>query len=748
MAFYRHWWVFSILVAFATSLHSQNHHDFGFIRSQNIAVHSFDEQLFLFPWTGGINGVSLQIFNLDGDAFDDLILFEKHGNRILPFVNNGIADSASYTFAPEYAHYFPDLHDWVIFKDFDNDGRIDIFTYGTAGITVYRNTSEGEDLQFELVTSQIQSEQFGNLTNLYASPDDYLAIEDVDGDGDLDILNFWLLGKYVHFHRNISMEEYGDYSHLEFRLEDECWGHFEEGGEDNTILLNSSCGQKDEPSRHVGSTIAVKDLTGNGLPDMILGDIDFPNLVYLQNGGTLQDAMMVAQDTAFPNPTQPIRLFSMPVLNFVDVDNDGEEELIASPADPVLNKSKDANSVWMYQKSTQSFQYEKVTESFLQNEMIDVGSGAAPVLYDWDQDGLLDLFIGNYGSYDTSTYNNGFLTSAFSSSISYYRNIGTQNTPEFQLVTNDFGSLRTYAYLGLHPTFGDVDGNGTIDMMCGMEDGKVALFVNRSTLPEAPDFAPADFTIITEDFGDYAKPQLFDLDRDGREDLLVGNRRGHIAYLRNTSTNQNIEFQLVTDTLGGVDVRDAQTSYFGFCAPTFFRNATDNTVLFCGNEKGEICYYDLIDNNLNGSFRLRETALLENDDEPNVIDEGIRSVPAVADLNSDGYIDLLVGNYAGGVTLFLGTTPPLVSIPDFGNADTPLAIRVFPQPATNHFTIDCPKPLSGILRIYDACGQLVFSQAICRQQSITINSNFNAGIYIGTIISANGSGSFKVIVRR
>lgn len=744
MGFFRRLCACIATFAIATTSFSQSYYDFGFSRSQNITVRHADEQFFLFPWTGGINSVSCAAFDLNGDDYLDLVCFEKHGNRLLTFINNGIADSCSYTFAPAYQKFFPKLHDWVIFRDFDYDGRTDIFTYGTAGISIYHNISEGNNINFELTTSQIQSLQFGQYTNLYASPDDYLAIEDIDGDGDLDILNFWLLGKYVHLHRNYSMEEYGDCNHFDFRLEDECWGHFEEGGEDNSILLNSSCGRKDEPSRHVGSTLLIKDLTGNGLPDLVLGDIDFPNLVYLQNGGSLQDALMVAQDTAFPNPAEPIRLFSMPVINFIDINNDGEDELLASPADPVLNKSKDINSVWAYRFNPQTSHYEKVTENFLQNQTIDVGSGASPTFYDWDYDGKMDLFVGNYGSYDTSVYINGFLTSTFSSSISYYKNIGSENAPEFQLVTDDFGGLRQYGMLGLHPAFGDLDGNGSIDMLCGTTDGAIVKFSNRSNDPQYPDFNEPDFSFIEHDFGDYAHPQLFDLDRDGKSDLLVGNRRGRIAYLRNVSSTQTADFQLITDTLGGVDVRDAELSYFGYCTPYFFRTSADETMLFCGNEQGKVLFYKQIDNNLTGIFA-QEAPLFEVDETwCATIEEGLRSAPAVADLNSDGRMDLVVGNYAGGLSYFAGVAPPLIGIEERPTAARGMSVKIIPNPAIDHFCIRLSEAITGTLTITDATGRIFFTQNIYNQDFIEINCHhFKSGIYFGKISDTN----FKIVIQ-
>lgn len=736
--------LFAALVLFSTAAFAQSYHDFGFSRSQDIAVRSHNGQLFSFPWAGGVNSVKAAPFDLDFDGVDDLILFEKHGNRLLPFRNLGLPDTVAYIFAPQYGRCFPEIHNWVVFKDFNGDGKPDIFTYGLAGITVYQNSSSENEIQFQLVTDQIQSYYYNGYTNLYTSPDDYLAIDDIDGDGDLDILNFWILGKYVHYHRNYSMENFGDAEHLDFRLEDECWGHFEEAGESNAVVLNSSCGQKDEPSRHVGSTLLVHDFDGNGLKDLLLGDIDYPNLVLLRNGGTPREALMTSVDTLFPSPSQPVWLYSMPVVSFADVDNDGRDEMLVSPSDPSLTKSKDWNSLWLYRQDAVTGQYLKVQDDFLQDQMVDVGSGALPVLYDWNRDGRPDLFVANFGSYDSSQLVNGFLTSYYASSISYYQNVGNQQNPSFWLVTDDFGNLKRYGYQALCPTFGDVDGDGRTDLLCGSSDGTLLFFRNLGDT--LPDFAPPAPDYAGIDVGDYATPQLFDLDRDGRPDLVVGNRRGRIAYYRNTAPFGAFDFQYVTDTLGGVDVRDADVSFFGYCVPRFFRDSQNRTVLFCGNEQGMVVYYDLIDNNLSGTFRKKEAALSETAGEgSSPISEGLRSAPAVADLDGDGYPELLVGNYAGGVSLFRGTVPPPLAITT--GRSQPM-LTVFPNPTSGCCTIRFGEPARYEVVVTDLSGRMLLTAATDGSDTYRLDlSGFPAGVYLGRCVSAAGVRYFKVAVR-
>ena len=733
----------AVIVLFSTTAFAQSFHDFGFSRSQNIAVRSQNEQLFSFPWAGGINSVKAAPFDLDFDGIEDLILFEKHGNRLLPFLNLGFPDSVAYLFAPQYSHFFPEVHNWVVLRDYNGDGKPDIFTYGLAGITVYKNVSSENEIRFQLITEQIQSYYYNGYTNLYTSPDDYLAIKDIDGDGDLDILNFWILGKYVHYHRNYSIEIFGDAEHLDFRLEDECWGHFEEAGESNAVILNSSCGQKDEPTRHVGSTLLVHDFDDDGLEDLLLGDIDYPNLALLRNGGTPQEALMVSVDTLFPSPSQPVWLYSMPVVSFADVDNNGRDEMLVSPSDPSLTKSKDHHSLWLYKRDEVSGLYHKICEDFLQNQMVDVGSGAVPVLYDWNGDGLTDLFVANYGSYDSSKLVNGFLTSYYASSISYYKNIGNQYNPSFRLVTEDFGNLKRYGYQALCPTFGDVDGDGRTDLLCGSSDGTLLFFRNQGDT--LPDFAPPAPNYAGIDVGDFSTPQLFDLDRDGRLDLIVGNRRGRIAYYHNMAPSGSSDFQCVTDTLGGVDVRDDDVSFFGYCVPRFFRNSQNETVLFCGNEQGTVVYYDLIDNNLSGTFRKKESALNETVGEGLYpISDGIRSAPAVADLDGDGYPDLLVGNYAGGLSLFMGTVPPPLAI-DESRLPVP-SLTVFPNPTAGCCTIALGEPARYNIAVYDLSGRQLSRMETAGSSIFSLDlTGYPDGLYIGRCESAMGVRYFKVV---
>jgi len=699
----------------------QTFYRFGFERDQEIEVKKNAHSL-LYPWAGGMNSVYFSEIDLNLDNIPDFIAFEKHGNKILPFVNMGTIQNPKFVYAPEYKHSFPDLHDWVILKDYNNDGKADIFTYTLGGIRVFQNVSN-QKLDFKLTADPIKSYQYENEAPIFASPDDYVAIADVTGDGKLDILNFWVLGKFVHFYKNISQNN--DY--FSYTLEDDCWGKFSEASDSNEITLLTYCKQKSnsDDTKHIGSSMFLIDFDRNGLMDILIGDVDFPKLKLLINGGTQEEALMVAQTDDFPNAQHAVHLYSMPAVSTLDIFSSTIPDLFISPSDPSLTKSEDLNSVWRYRFDEQLNEYLLTTTSFLQEDMIDVGSGAMPILFDWTGDGLLDLFVANYGSFDSATFQNGTLKSHYSSSITYYKNVGTNKFPKFEWVTSDFGDLKKFAFRALYPTFADLTGDGKIDLLCGNSDGSLLFFENSATTGELPQFKPPVMNYQNIKVDAFSTPQLFDINRNGTLELALGNQRGILSYYKNEGTNQNPDFKLVTSNFGNVDVRDAAISYFGYSTPCFFRH-NDETFLLCGNEQGNLFLYSNIDNNINGAFTCLEKVAETIDHKAYRINEGIRVTATVADLNNDGKPDLLVGNWTGGVACFKGSDPVETGMAEKKWED----IMIYPNPTRGELRIENGEWRIENVEVFDIYGRKVLSHTAHRIPHTALNiSHLPAGMY-------------------
>ncbi|MBQ0130088.1 MAG: T9SS type A sorting domain-containing protein, partial [bacterium] len=669
-----------------------------------------------FPWAGGLNACQFGSIDLDFDGKNDLVVFDRQGNRLSCFVNRGGIGEIRYKFDNQYAKAFPKIDDWMILADYDGDGRNDIFTYskGWAGIKVYRNIFT-DSLAFELVKSPyLTSLQGAGEVNIMATYADYPAIVDVDGDGDLDILTFGVLGTFIEKHQNLSVEKYGTRDSLIFERNDYCWGRVAESEEDNRMYLDTCLFGKtimEGPFRHRGATVAVRDLNGDDLLDMLLGDVDYPGLIYLQNGGTMDAALMTSQENRFPSQ-QSVNLFSMPMPFFMDVNNDGLEDMIVTPFDPNPLSAEGQNSVWLYLNfgTNENPDFQLYTKSFLQDEMLDFGTGSYPVFADVDADGLTDLLVGTIGNIDSTYYIYGSLQTHRSGQIAFFKNVGTTNKPVFQLFDDDFGNLKSMKTSGLVPTFGDLNDDGKLEMLVGTSEGNI-LFFN------------ADFQLLDNDFLHYEKtwstPCLYDVDADGTLDLVVGNANGKLTLYQGLSENGNASFAFVTDEWGGVDVRDYSASYFGYSVPSFFKNGTE-TYLSVGSEQGKVFLYILNNDGLSFEDFSEEWQRIVPDFDNHF---GLRCAAALSDLNDDGKMEMMVGNYAGGLQLFNAEIEVNQSIEEMLDE-----VLVYPNPAKSVLTI-VGKEINQI-RVYDVLGWcLIQKNAASDETTIDVNV-LASGIYL------------------
>lgn len=696
-----------------------------------------------YPWAGGLNSCQFCSIDINLDGVHDLLVFDRHGNRILPYLQTGWG----FRPAPEFATRFPDLHDWVIAADYNCDGKADLFTYGLGGSRVFENVSD-TILKFRPVTDMLKSYYYSGYIGILLTPVDYPAIADIDGDGDLDLLTFFGLGSYVEYHKNLSMEKYGTCDSLDYRLTDHCWGNFKESEGSNHITLGITCPYKnsneltcngDGDPKHTGSTMLATDLNGDGVKDLLVGDIDFPQLFALTNGGTPDSANMIALDTLFPSNDRAIRVFSFPAGALVDVDLDGIQDLLVSPFDPNPAISQNVNSIWYYRNYGTDVQPDFLFETdrlFLQ-DMLDFGSAAAPVLFDLNGDGLTDLLVGNYGTWDSSWYDQGVLRSGYTAGIRYYRNTGTA----FEFVTADLAAASALSVQGLYPAFGDLTGDGHPDLLLGSSDGTLIFYENAGTTQDPPAFLPPVLKYQNIDPGEFSTPQLFDLDNDGLEDLIIGEKAGNINYYRNTGSPASPVFTPVTDSLGRINVTDPAASYYGYSIPCFFRTADQETRLLAGSESGTIFYYKGIDGNLEGAFT-RSDSLFETVGIPSAQPAiGWRSAPAIGHISDPSLMDMITGNFSGGLNYFTAFSEPAV-IPAINEPSVHPSIRlsVYPNPASRSVTISATgNPSFRDLQwsVYAPDSRLVLSGEMNGQVTLQVGS-WKPGLYLIRVTGRDG----------
>lgn len=710
-------------------------------------------------FAGGLNFVQISPIDLDGDGLDDLFLFDRSGNTFTTLLNDGSGGTGAYRVSRAYDQVWPlyELKGWALLRDYDCDGLADIFSYSQAGFAVYRNISNGPDLAFELITIQANSDYISTggasvVTNLFISQEDIPAINDIDGDGDLDIITFSLLGTYVEYHKNLSMETYGSCDSLKFEVRNRCWGFFSENFSTNSVNLDAPCafnvpnpeigtnpgGQegtaKDDERAHSGSTVTTLDLDGDGVMELLLGDIGFNNVVALYNGGTVDLAQMVDADTLFPNYDVPVDLALYPGTYHVDVDGDGRRDLVVSPNAQSL--AQNAKSLWYYKNDGTDDvpEFRLQQEDLFQDQMLDFGEGAYPIAFDHDGDGLMDLLVANSGYYEP--------VGPYVGKVALLRNTGTTTAPSFQLITDDYMDLSTSGIgQAMYPAFGDLDGDGDMDMLVGDLQGRLHFYRNIATGPTAqfqlvePNLLDASGQIL--DVGQYATPQLVDLDGDGLLDLIIGERNGNLNHYRNTGTISAPNWTLVSEDLGGVNTSE-WWNITGHSVPVLFDNAAGEREMLLGSEVGWLYHYGGIEGNLDGTWTLLDSTFLG-------VREGIRTGPCLYDYTGDGVLDLVIGNYRGGLSFWrsdeltgLGAND-LVTLPEF---------RIRPNPADDRVELVLPqRPLPGSFWVFrNSLGQEVLRLRADQERMLLPTDRLSDGIHLVRLEGASTSAAQRLVV--
>jgi len=135
------------------------------------------------------------------------------------------------------------------------------------------------------------------------------------------------------------------------------------------------------------------------------------------------------------------------------------------------------------------------------------------------------------------------LCGEFRDGFTYFENAGTRTRPVYAAgrTLTTAGIPLTMDLCMITPTAVDFDADGDLDLVVGDEDGRVA-FVEHTgkTVGGMPQFlSPRYFRQFADNvkFGALATPYAFDWDGDGDDDLITGNSAGYVAWIENLGGN-------------------------------------------------------------------------------------------------------------------------------------------------------------------------------------------------------------------
>jgi len=665
-------------------------------------------------WSGGDNIPQFAMADLNHDGLKDLVIYEMTPyNRVKTFINNGSAGNPDYRYNPKYEANFPSIMSYLKLEDYNCDNIPDLIHRSIPGFSVYRGYYNAQnELAFTFYRDLYYSSQFGSV-NAYCEPSDIPGVADIDGDGDLDFLAYSILGAQISFYRNCAVEDGLPCDSIRICLKDECWGKAYQTF-NRTQQLHYSClnsGTSCRPSGdsagkttlHTGNTICMIDIDADGDYDYLDGNISFSDIQLMINGktqyGTGLDSMM-GQDTLWQMNGHKAKMSDWPAAFWMDVDQDGKKDVLISPH---ADNTENYKSIAFYKNTgtTAAPVYTWQTDTFLIDKMIDAGTAATPFLYDYNKDGKPDLFVGSDGYYQGS----GIMQSR----ISYYMNTSTSGNPSFTLQTSDFLGLSAQNFKGAALAVGDVDNDGKEDLVIGHANGMLSFYKNTAASASVQPVWQLNQLVMkdgnndTIDVGEYATPCIYDMNKDGKPDLVIGYKVGWLYYYQNASTASGVlKMQLNTNQLGNVK-SDPANMYSGYSVP--YIGKMDNSgkdYILMGSNSGMLYRFDGFQNGNTQQVFPRIDTMYSG------IKVGIRSAPAVADIDGDGKYDMIVGNQLGGVNLYKQVLTVSVSNVA-GNQGTDCMI--FPNPASDVLNVSWNNNFSAAetvhVTLYSMTGQRV-----------------------------------------
>jgi hypothetical protein len=340
--------------------------------------------------------------------------------------------------------------------DYDGDGHADLFVAGVHRNTLYRNRGDGT---FTDVTDAAglgaPDPEHGPLWSITGTWFDF----DLDGDLDLFVVNYlsWGPGK------DPVCDESGrpDYCHPRFyrgqpnRL-------FRNDGDGTFTDVSTASGIREHVGKGMGACAA--DFDGDGLPDLFVTNDKLPNFLFRNLGGGRFREVAFEAAVALPEHGRDVSGMG---LDCRDVDNDGLPDVFFVALDqetfPLFRNKGDGS-------------FEEITYrsglTRLTREMAGYGAG----IHDFDNDGWKDIFV-TRGHVQSPAASDRVVVDQHNT---VFRNLGEAR---LAALTEEAGLSAAPARRHRGAGFGDLDGNGRLDVVATALGAPAEIWLNRS----APD---------------------------------------------------------------------------------------------------------------------------------------------------------------------------------------------------------------------------------------------------------------------
>ena len=337
----------------------------------------------------------------------------------------------------------------IAVADYDNDGLLDLYVTGYNGNVLYHNLG---GCKFEDVTTKSGLSGGGFSTGA--------AWADYDRDGHVDLF----VSRYIHTdvdklgaittnYKGLAVEApWGMHGESDFLFHNRGDGTFEDVSKKAMV---------DDPEGRLGLGAVWGDYDNDGWPDLYVANDTEPNYLYRnKHDGTFEDIALLSGAAV---SGEGKALGSMGV-DFGDFDRDGRLDITVTtfayqPVELHRNVSADEFSdvTWTAKTGQPTFRFVKWGTGFV----------------DFDNDGLLDLFVANghiYTAIDTLPGE-----PAYKEPILLFRNTGKQT---FEEIAGTAGLNDSALQSRRGAAFGDLNNDGLIDAVVFNQNGPPSIFLN------------------------------------------------------------------------------------------------------------------------------------------------------------------------------------------------------------------------------------------------------------------------------
>jgi len=355
------------------------------------------------------------------------------------------------------------------------------------------------------------------------------------------------------------------------------------------VFKNTLKHSMDLPITGYNPSTAYTDIDGDGNFELVLanGNGDITSYTHISGTNFKSNGLVKFTDEKYFN------LLSYPVIDFTDIDGDGDEDMFVGLKDGHIQVYENDNG----------FEF---LDTLLCGTNDGFGDNAAITLADFDDDGDEDLFIGNKAGNVAWAEHDG--SGVFSDTTNFLDLTGTPLDIDKNC-----------------PTPHDFNDDGHMDLLIADGTGYADGYSNNgSGLFDILGHINAGGTSINSD--DRIYPRWYDFDADGTDDLMA-NYNKMIAFYKDNGTTLNAPLFLTSDELSYTDEME-DIDYFDF-------DKDGDLDLFLSSES--IAYYK---NNGDGTYLFDSYLEADGSD----IEFASNIFPAFNDFDGDGDVDIIIGS--------------------------------------------------------------------------------------------------------